>query len=75
MKTAAANGGFIINITAPDQIVRNRSASGSSFDHCTYATSLGLLDFCIGMHTITGPRLERTPWYTYVVDRGQCRNQ
>ena len=64
---AMADAGVTVNITAPDELVRARVLetfnSTSSFWHCTYATALGLLDLCIGMHTVTPQRFELTEWY------------
>ena len=62
----AAKNGFVINITAPPAAVRNASAlhgHGGPYWHCTYGTSMGYTDLCIGMHTVTPERLRLAPWF------------
>ena len=66
---AATEGGFYINITAPPPIVTrlanlgNGGTDAGSFWDCTYATAMGYLDMCIGMHTVTPERLWMSPFF------------
>lgn len=72
VRQAALEAGFTINITAPDADVTAKAddwtrshgeTNPSPYEHCAYATAIGHLDLCIGMHTVESWRREVTNWY------------
>merc|ERR1712238_96213 len=70
-RTAAFEGGFQINMTAPpDSLVPHSEAffGASKFDRCVYALSLGYLDFCVGSFTINEKRSSITTMYQLYSD-------
>jgi len=58
---AALEGKFSMNRTAPPPWLQKKSRaffnSSSAFDYCVYATSLGYIDFCVGMFSMTDNRI------------------
>ncbi|CAB9522496.1 expressed unknown protein [Seminavis robusta] len=66
LTTAAARGGFTLNLTQPPPWLLPESQKffgKSSFDYCVYATALGYLDLCIADYTITLQRSSVTPFF------------
>jgi Ligand-gated ion channel len=76
----------VYNITKPPASLarkaREFSGSNTSFDFCSYATSLGYLDACIGQYVITNQRSLRSDWillgeeklFLFVINEGMSSN-
>ena len=84
VKEVAKRGGFYVNITEPPDEIKSNSilhaGSNSSFTQCVFATSLGYVDFCVGLFTITSVRNSMSPFFVveaqpvYAVSREVNRN-
>ena len=61
IQTLEAKLGVHINISSAPSSVYDASGSSSTFSQCVFATSLGFLDLCVAMFTITDQRLGWTP--------------
>lgn len=64
LKAAATSRQFDIELLTPPAFLENKSTeffhSSSKYDLCIYATSLGILDMCVGEYTISDSRASVT---------------
>ena len=59
----AAEALFTINMTDAPAAVYDAAPGSGSFDQCVFAVSLGYLDLCVGMFSITTLRSTQTPFF------------
>ena len=65
MQTVASTAGFTINLTdAPQWVYDSAGSNADAATQCIYAVSLGYLDICGGLFTITRNRLALTSMVT-----------
>uniref|UniRef100_A0A7S1BB65 Ionotropic glutamate receptor C-terminal domain-containing protein n=1 Tax=Corethron hystrix TaxID=216773 RepID=A0A7S1BB65_9STRA len=67
VQEVAIRGNFNIQVTPPPDFLIERSKaffkSSSKFDLCSFAVSLGYLDFCVSHYTVTDTRISATDFF------------
>lgn len=64
---AASEANFTFVVTSPPepalQVARQEQGTDDPGWRCTHAAGMGLVDMCVGLHTVTAARLRVTPFF------------